>query len=176
MCDLCHTGSTGLTLDAAAAQTGNEVLLSDQVDGQHRDAADQGHGHEHVPLVRSLTLQQGNADGNGLQGVVSNQGAGEHEFIPGEDEGVQHGRNDAGDGNGNNHLPERMEIAGSVDSGGLIVGLGDRVEISHHHNDGVRQCEGDVGQDQAESGIVQLVCHHEQEEGNDQRYARDGLR
>ena len=87
---------------------------------EHRQDADDGTGHDDVPLRRVLALQAGERDGQGLQ-----LGRAQHDERPQEAVPAAHEREDRERGEGRADVrqddrPEDPEVPGAVERGGLV--------------------------------------------------------
>ncbi len=77
----------------------------------------------------------------------------EDEVVPGEHEGEDGGREQAGAGHGEDHLPQDGKARAAIDQGALFQLQRDVLDVAAHHPDHVGQVEGGIEHDQAQEGV-----------------------
>src|SRR5215218_2739085 len=170
-----------LSLDGAGGEPGDDSALEDEYedDDRHRhhnrgggDAAGRcGEGR--------FAGEEGEGGGNGPRGVRAGQRDREEEVVPAEDEDEDRGGEDARRRQRHDHFGEGLERRRPVDLGRLLELPGDLPEEGDEDVDRQRQREGEVGDDQAEPGVVEpeRPPHvEERADGGDRREHRDRQR
>src|SRR2546425_4241902 len=115
-----------------AGQPRDVVFDEERVDQRHRDRAQQGAGHELPPEVDVAADQLGDdADGHGLLLGRGQEHERVDELVPGQREGEDPRRQDAGDGDREDDADHGAEAGGAVDARALLQLLGDRLEVPH---------------------------------------------
>src|SRR6266498_6023143 len=79
----CCSGERDVSgLDGAGREAADEPSLEDEEQDEHRDGSQDAHGHNLVPLVRMLSHQELDTDGNGSHVVGTSESQREQVFVP----------------------------------------------------------------------------------------------
>src|SRR5690606_7199012 len=100
-------------LDRDGGQTTDEVPLEEQEQQQHGEAAHDAHREHLVPLVGVLTHEELDADRHRAHVLRARQREREQELVPRDHERVDAHRDQARDGDREQHAPQRRPAAGA---------------------------------------------------------------
>src|SRR5213593_1138334 len=151
-------------------EAGDIVLDEEGVDESHRDRAQQRPRHERAPEEDVAPDQLGDdADRHRLLLRGGEEDERVDELVPGQREGENSRRQDAGRGDRENDLDHGPHPRGPVDARALFQLFRDRLEVSHHQPRAKRDEECRIGQDQrpwrvAEPEVADDVGQRDEEE------------
>src|SRR3954451_23409288 len=165
----------GSPLHCAGGEAGDDLSLEQQDDDDDRHGDhDGGGGQQAVRRVERVRTDEERQ----LGWDRSRRGRGrerdrEHELVPREEERQDRRGEDAGRGQRDDHLPERLPGGGPVHLGRLLHLPRDLAEERRQGPDRQRQREGHVGDDQARPGVEETEYAPEVEERTHQRHHRE---
>src|SRR2546427_676535 len=151
-------------------EAGDIVLDEEGIDEGHRNRAQERPRHERAPEEDVAPDQLGDdpdRDRLLLRGGEEDEGV--DELVPGQREGEDSGREDAGRGDRKDDLDHGPQPRGPVDARALLQLFRDRLEVSHHQPRAKRDEERRIGQDQrprriAEPEVTDDVGQRDEEE------------
>src|SRR5690606_7804839 len=140
-----------LPFDGAGDEAADNIALEEQGKEQGRQRGEHTAGH-HRRNVYSITAGElGNGDGNRLGLNRAGEDEGKKELVPGQEEGKDGGRDEAGGGDGQNDPEEGAQPGRAVDGGRIFQLAGHRLKKGGQHPDGKGQSEAEVGNDQGDA-------------------------
>src|SRR6266498_98782 len=173
-CSECRDGTPGRPQRASAfhgpGEAGDIVLDEEGVNESDRDRAQQRPRHERAPEEDVAPDELGDdADRDRLLLRGGEEDEGVDELVPGQREGEDSGRQDAGCGDRKDDLDHGPQPRGPVDARALLQLFRDRLEVPHHQPRAKRDEEGRIGQDErprcvAEPEVTNDVGERDEEE------------
>ena len=149
--------SCGSSLQSAGLQTGDKELLAADEHDQHWDKACHRHGKDIAPLGELVLAEEaGNRNGQGPLGVVVDDGHGPGKFLPGGEEVEDADGRDSRAGERQNDPEEHRKHTTAVGIHGLVVLLGDALDIALDHERGKGNDPGHIERDQTSQPVGEL--------------------
>ena len=167
----------GLALDRPCRQSGDDLPCRDEGEDQRRDRNQAAQRHDLAPVNADVSDVERGRNRQRARGTVG-EDQGQDEFVPGDAEGEDGRRCNAGFDQRQHHLVEHLDRTTAVDGGGFFEFFGHLQDETVQQPDRERQIHRNVEQDQAPERVDQAGlapdhehrhCQHRQRHGAQQQ-------